>query len=67
MDVGSAYLILLCRLEAQATWAWLNYDRTPGEAPMPRSFIRGITGAQIIDKWRREGFDYTQDQVGVMV
>jgi hypothetical protein len=65
MDAGMAYLIRLCAMEARVTWLWLTAERTPGEWPMPRSFIRGITGAQIIDKWTADGFDYTEDQVGV--
>lgn len=61
MDAGTVFLIKLCVLEAKATWLWLTMDRKPGHqpGPAPRSFIRAIMGAQILDAWRREDIDLT--------
>lgn len=65
MDGGTAFLIRLCAMEARVTWLWLTADRTPGQWPMSRSFLRVVAGGRIFDKWAEDGFDYTQDQAGV--
>jgi len=64
MDGGSMFLVHLCRLEARATWLWLNLDREPGHQfayGNSRGFIRGIMGAQILDGWVRDGLITRED------